>query len=132
MFPSPANPARPRLGTPALWNRVRKEAGIEDVRVHDLRHTVASQAVAKGVALPTVARMLGHSDPKMTLRYAHVSDRDVEAAAERIGKVIETAMETGRAPPLRRPEPSPNDRTVMAQSQASGDGGLFKGDYILD
>ena len=35
---------------------------------------------------------LGHSDPKMTLRYAHVSDRDVEAAAERIGKVIETAM----------------------------------------
>ena len=93
VFPSPANPARPRLGTPALWNRIRKEAGIEDVRVHDLRHTVASQAVAKGVALPTVARMLGHSDPKMTLRYAHVSDRDVEAAAERIGKVIETAME---------------------------------------
>ena len=86
VFPSPANPARPRLGTPALWNRIRKEAGIEDVRVHDLRHTVASQAVAKGVALPTVARMLGHSDPKMTLRYAHVSDRDVEAAAERIGK----------------------------------------------
>ena len=99
VFPSPANPARPRLGTPALWNRIRKEAGIEDVRVHDLRHTVASQAVAKGVALSTVARMLGHSDPKMTLRYAHVSDRDVEAAAERIGKVIETAMETGRAAP---------------------------------
>ena len=44
--------------------------------------------------------MLGHSDPKMTLRYAHVSDRDVEAAAERIGKVIETAMETG--PTARR------------------------------
>ena len=65
--------------------------------MHDLRHTVASQAVAKGVALSTVARMLGHSDPKMTLRYAHVSDRDVEAAAERIGKVIETAMETDRA-----------------------------------
>ena len=99
MFPSPANPARPRLGTPALWNRIRKEAGIEDVRVHDLRHTVASQAVARGVALSTVARMLGHSDPKMTLRYAHVSDRDVEAAAERIGKVIETAMQTGRTAP---------------------------------
>ena len=58
---------------------------------------MASQAVAKGVALSTVARMLGHSDPKMTLRYAHVSDRDVETAAERIGKVIETTMETGRA-----------------------------------
>ena len=103
MFPSPANPARPRLDTPALWNPARKEAGIEDVRVHDLRHTVASQAVARGAALSTVARMLGHSDPKMTLRYAHVSDRDVEAAAERIGKVIETAMETGRAIDGARP-----------------------------
>ena len=79
-----------------LWYRARKEAGIDDVRLHDLRHTVASQAVARGVALPTVARMLGHSDPTMTLRYAHVSDREVEAAAERIGKVIERAMATGK------------------------------------
>ena len=79
-----------------LWYRARKEAGIDDVRLHDLRHTVASQAVARGVALSTVARMLGHSDPTMTLRYAHVSDREVEAAAERIGKVIERAMATGK------------------------------------
>ena len=40
--------------------------------------------------------MLGHSDPTMTLRYAHVSDREVEAAADRIGKVIERAMATGK------------------------------------
>ena len=53
-----------------------------------------------------IARMLGHSDPKMTLRYAHVSDRDVEAAAERIGKVIETAMETGPAIDGARPRRS--------------------------
>ena len=68
---------------------------------------MASQAVAKGVALLTVARMLGHSGPKMTLCYAHVSDWDVEVAAERIGKEIETAMETGGAidcgPGRRRP-----------------------------
>ena len=50
-----------------LWYRARKEAGIDDVRLHDLRHTVASQAVARGIALSTVARMLGHSDPTMTL-----------------------------------------------------------------
>ena len=80
----------------SLWYRARKEAGIDDVRLHDLRHTVASQAVARGVALSTVARMLGHSDPTMTLRYAHVSDREVEAAAERIGVVIERAMATGK------------------------------------
>ena len=93
MFPSPKNPARPRSAkTIRLWDRARAEAGIEDVRLHDLRHTVASQAVARGVALSTVAKMLGHSDPKMTLRYAHVTDPDVDAAAERIGRIIQAAM----------------------------------------
>lgn len=52
---------------------------------------MASQTVARGVPLPAVARMLGHSHPTMTLRYAHVSDG--EAAAERIGKVIAQALE---------------------------------------
>ena len=61
-------------------------------RARDRRHTVASQAVARGVPLPTVARMLGHADPKMTLRYAHVNDRDLQPAAERTGKAIEAAM----------------------------------------
>ena len=93
VFPSPLDPSRPRSDHLALWYQARKEAGIDDVRLHDLRHTVASQAVTRGVALSTVAKMLGHSNPKMTLRYAHVSDRDVEAAAERVGKVIEQAME---------------------------------------
>ena len=96
VFPSPKCPTRPWSSAMGLWYRARKEAGIDDVRLHDLRHTVASQAVARGVALSTVARMLGHSDPTMTLRYAHVSDREVEAAAERIGKAIERAMATGK------------------------------------
>ncbi len=54
--------------------------------------------MAGGAALSTVARMLGHADPTMTLRYAHVGDRDVQAAAERIGKVIKAAMAGGHAP----------------------------------
>lgn len=97
VFPSPKDPARVRHHELTLWYQARREAGIEDVRLHDLRHTVASQAVARGVPLSTVARMLGHSDPRMTLRYAHIGDRDVEAAAHRIGKAITRAMETGRA-----------------------------------
>ena len=64
------------------------------MRLHDLRHAVASQAVTRGVALSTVARMLGHADPTMTLRYTHIGDRDVEAAAERIGRAIQDAMAT--------------------------------------
>ena len=101
VFPSPRYPDRPLSAILHLWHRARKEAGLDDVRLHDLRHTVASQAVARGVPLTTVARMLGHSDPKMTLRYAHVGDRDLQAAAERIGKTIEAAMETGGSPARR-------------------------------
>ena len=99
VFPSPADPSRPRNSdNMRTWELAREEAGIEDVRVHDLRHTVASQAVARGVALSTVARMLGHADPRMTLRYAHVRDPEVEAAAERIGTVIEAAMAGAEMP----------------------------------
>ena len=86
------HPDKPLSNTLHFWRRTRKEAGLDDFRLHDLRHTVASQAVARGVPLPTVARMLGHADPKMTLRYAHVSDRDLQPAAERTGKAIEAAM----------------------------------------
>ena len=98
VFPSPRHPDRPLSDTLQLWRRARKEACLDDVRLHDLRHTVASQAIARDVSLSTVARMLGHADPVMTLRYAHVGDRDLQAAAERIGKAIEAAMETGESP----------------------------------
>ena len=97
VFPSPRHPDKPLSHTLCLWRRAREEAGLDDVRLHDLRHTVASQAVARGVPLSTVARMLGHADPTMTLRYAHVGDRDLQAAAERVGKAIEAAMVGGRS-----------------------------------
>ena len=86
VFPSPRDPSRPRSRNLALWYRVRWEAGIEDVRLHDLRHTHASHAVMNGVPVPVVSRLLGHSNVRMTLRYAHLGDRDVEAAAERVGQ----------------------------------------------
>ena len=71
-----------------LWFTLRKQAGIEDVRLHDLRHNFASHAVLNDVPLPTVARLLGHRQVSMTLRYAHTGDRETEAAAERIGTAI--------------------------------------------
>ena len=90
VFPSPVNRGKPRSADSldGLWKLARKQAGIEDVRLHDLRRSVASQAVIKGVPLPVVARLLGHSQVSMTLRYAHVADKEVEAAAERVGRVI--------------------------------------------
>ena len=92
VFPSPRDPARPRSHNLAFWNRARREAGIEDVRLHDLRHTHASHAVMNGVPIPVVSRMLGHSDVSMTLRYAHLGDRDIEEAAERVGQCIADIM----------------------------------------
>ena len=92
VFPSPFDPSRPRCTQLRVWYRVRKEAGIEDVRLHDLRHTHASHAVMNGVPVPVVSRMLGHSNVRMTLRYAHLGDRDIERAAERIGRSIAELM----------------------------------------
>ena len=63
VFPSPRHPDKSLSHALCLWHRARKEAGLDDVRLHDLRHTFASQAVARGVPLSTVARMLGHADP---------------------------------------------------------------------
>ena len=88
VFPSPKDPSRSRHAGLPLWYRVRREAGIADARLHDLRHTVASQAVLNGVPLTVTARLLGHSNVRMTMRYAHVGDREAEAAAERIGRAI--------------------------------------------
>ena len=92
VFPSPRSQARPQSPGLPLWYRIRGEAGIKDVRLHDLRHTVASQAVLNGVPLTVTARLLGHSDVRMTMRYAHVGDNEVEAAAERVGVTIATIM----------------------------------------
>ena len=93
VFPSPFDPSRPRSSDLRLWYRVRREAGIEDVRLHDLRHTLASHAVMSGVPVPVVARMLGHSNVSMTLRYAHLEDREIKDAAERVGQAIAAIMD---------------------------------------
>ena len=92
VFPSPFDPGRPLSSGLPLWYAVRKRAGIEDVRLHDLRHTFASHAVLQGIPLPVVSRLLGHKRPNMTLRYAHVGDTETEAAAERVGEAIARAL----------------------------------------
>ena len=95
VFPSPRNPERPHDPYLPLLDWVRTETGIEDVRLHDLRHTMASYAVMNGVPVPVVSRLLGRSNVRMTLRYAHLADKDIEdieAAAERVGAAMARAM----------------------------------------
>ena len=70
------------------WRRVRAEAGIEDVRCHDLRHTYASVALAHGETILTIGRLLGHNDPATTLKYTHLADAAVHEAAEALVPVL--------------------------------------------
>ena len=95
VFPYLHDINRPRNDHLPLWYAVRREADLEDVRLHDLRHTLASHAVMNGVPVPVVSRLLGHSNARMTLRYAHLADKDIAAAAERIGAGLARVMALG-------------------------------------
>ncbi|MEW5994910.1 MAG: tyrosine-type recombinase/integrase, partial [Candidatus Zixiibacteriota bacterium] len=64
------------------WGRVRKHAGIEDVRIHDLRHSFASTAASAGVPLQIVGGLLGHSSPQTTARYSHLWQDPLARASE--------------------------------------------------
>ncbi|MCY3629605.1 MAG: tyrosine-type recombinase/integrase [Bacteroidota bacterium] len=95
VFPSYHDTSKPRSGELSLWRKVRRVAGLDGVRLHDLRHTFASHAMISKIPLPVVMRLLGHSRERMTLRYAHVSDSETEAAAERIGIALDSVLRTG-------------------------------------
>jgi len=75
------------------WRRLREKANLRDVRLHDLRHAFASVAVEKGFSLPIVGKMLGHSQPATTARYAHLANASVKAAAEQIASHISSVIE---------------------------------------
>ena len=64
------------------WRRIRAAAKLDDVRLHDLRHSFASVAASGGQSLVVIGKMLGHSQPATTARYAHLADDPVKAASE--------------------------------------------------
>ena len=64
------------------WREIRAEAGLTDVRFHDLRHSFASHLAAAGLSLPIIGAMLGHSKAQTTQRYSHLADQPLRAAAE--------------------------------------------------
>ena len=74
------------------WCRIRASAGLDDVRIHDLRHSFASVAVAGGLSLPMIGALLGHSQPATTQRYAHLAGDPLRQATNLIGGRIATAM----------------------------------------
>ena len=96
-----------------LWERVRGAAGLDGVRLHDLRHTAASVAVIGGASLPIVGKLLGHALPSTTARYAHLSENPVRQAADRVGAAVAAALE-GRSGGEVVVLPTPQKRTRSA------------------
>jgi len=87
IFPSPVT-GRPSASLFFPWDRVRKRAGLEDVRLHDLRHSFASFLVNRGVSLYIVQGLLGHLHARTTQRYAHLTDETLTDAAELVQEVV--------------------------------------------
>ena len=91
------NPGAPLSGIFLQWRRARSRAGLDDVRLHDLRHSFASRALALGESLPTIAVLLGHARVQSTARYAHLSRDAVRDAASRLAAEIGDDIMPGKA-----------------------------------
>ena len=92
--------SRPRLRAALNRREPRAKASLEGVRLHDLRHSFASVAVAGGASLPIIGALFGHPLPQTTARYAHLLADPLRAASEAIGAQIAAAM-APRALPSR-------------------------------
>ena len=79
------------------WLSVRRRARLEDVRIHDLRHSLASDAAAVRASLPVIGKMLGHRNVATTQRYAHLTELVVRDALDRTGDRIEQQVRDGAA-----------------------------------
>jgi len=83
---------KPRADLKRPWAAICKRAGLEGLRIHDLRHSFASVGAWSGLGLPVIGKLLGHADAKTTQRYAHIADDPARRAADLIADQIATAI----------------------------------------
>lgn len=105
------DPSKPRADLHRPWKAVAKRAGLEEVRIHDLRHTFASFGAGGGFGLPMIGKLLGHKQVATTQRYAHLDNDPLRRATGAIGATIAAAMgeakaDGGEVVPLRRGQSS--------------------------
>lgn len=86
------------VGLQKVWRYIRERAGIENFRLHDLRHSFASVAVAGGDSLYLVGKVLGHRQSRTTEVYAHLADHPLRAVADRTSGQIAAAMSNSHDP----------------------------------
>jgi integrase len=92
-----ASDDKPRTDLKKPWAAVQRHAGLNGVRLHDLRHTFASIGAGASLGLPIVGKLLGHSQPQTTARYAHLDADPLRRATNLIGDILVGAMESRRA-----------------------------------
>lgn len=100
------DPDKPLVNLRKPWHRIRKAAGLDNVRLHDLRHSFASVGAAGGLSLPMIGALLGHTQAATTQRYAHLAADPLKQAADMIGERIRAAIngKSGEVVPLDRPK----------------------------
>jgi integrase len=101
VFPSPRGSAGHVPHLKRAWTAICAQAGIENLRIHDLRHSYASMAISAGWSLAIVGRLLGHVLPSTTARYAHLIDDVLARATNTVGAIV-TGKESASVVPLRR------------------------------
>ena len=90
----PGRGAVHRVDVKKNWAALCRAAKIENVRIHDLRHTYASVLASAGLSLPVIGALLGHTQPATTARYAHLFDDPLRAATERAGVILGSTGKT--------------------------------------
>ena len=90
LFPG-RTPGKPLNNPIKGFHRILKAAGIENLRIHDLRHSFASLAVNNGATLYEVQHLLGHASPQTTQRYAHLADERLRQVSGAVGAVVQEA-----------------------------------------
>jgi len=85
-------PGQPRSDLKKPWAAVTKAAGLEGLRLHDLRHSFASVGAGASLGLPVIGKLLGHTQPATTARYAHLDADPIRRAVETIGNTISAAL----------------------------------------
>ena len=87
VFPGRAG-AAPAQGLNGFWLKLRSDANLRDVRLHDLRHSYASLALSAGETVLTIGRLLGHNKPDTTLKYIHLADQTLRDAVEAVAPIL--------------------------------------------
>jgi integrase len=93
---------KPRADLKNPWRAITEAAGLKGLRIHDLRHSFASVGAGASLGLPIIGKLLGHTQPSTTARYAHLDDNPMKRAVETINDTITAAMNASPESARRR------------------------------